>query len=559
LLIPIDKNVILNEYQMPEIIIIDTKNPQETKTIKITPEEQINQECLIGRDNRCYIVLKDNLTSRTHGKITFRHGSYFYSDLGSRNGSKINNENVQVNQEYSLKPSDTIALGSHLLWVKAIAEEKTALAPQSLAPEQYMPLAKMDTASLETWTQGIKQLKCVQIIDETVDVKTFTFVCEPPVKFDYQPGQSLTLNLDIDGKSVKHPYSISSTPSRPHTLEITVKRVSTPEQQHSNSLGLVNNWLHDNLQVGTQITADAPMGNFTNFAHPAAKLLLISASSGITPMMSMSRWICDTVSNVDIVFLHSARTPQDLIFRQELEMMSSRYPNFKLALTVTRSVLGQPWYGYRGRINETSLQAIAPDYQKRIVYVSGPNPFIEATKKLLQKINFPLEQYYEESFGGTKQSKVISTMPDVLPTSIIQTPAALAPAAAPAHISAVSTPALALAPAAAPAPTNISAVPATRIVNNFAPIPVPVSAPAHPVIVLSKSGQEVSYKSQECILDVAEAEGAALPSGCRMGVCGACKVKKIAGEVVYDEDVACEHGFIYTCVARPVGRVVLEA
>ena len=46
-------------------------------------------------------------------------------------------------------------------------------------------------------------------------------------------------------------------------------------------------------------------------------------------MMSMSRWICDTVSNVDIVFLHSARSPEDIIFRQELEMMTSRYPQFQ--------------------------------------------------------------------------------------------------------------------------------------------------------------------------------------------------------------------------------------
>jgi glycine betaine catabolism B len=524
---------------MPEIIIIDTRNPQETKTIEIVPEEQINQECLIGRDNRCCVVLNDNLASRTHGKIAFRHGSHFYCDLGSRNGSKINNENVQINQEYLLKPSDTIALGNHLLWVKAIAEEETTFAPQFLTPEQYMPLATMDTASLETWTQGTKQVKCVQIVDETVDVKTFTFVCEPPVKFDYQPGQFLTLNLDIEGKSVKRSYSVSSTPSRPHTIEITVKRVSTPENEPSAPLGLVSNWLHDNLKVGTQITANAPMGKFTNFAHPAAKLFLISAGSGITPMMSMSRWICDTVSNVDIVFLHSARSPQDIIFRQELEMMSSRYPNFKLAITVTRSVPGEPWYGYRGRINETILPAIAPDYKERIVYVCGPNPFIETTKELLQKINFPMEHYYEESFGGAKQSKTIPTVPAVPQTSIVQTPAAV----------------------------PISAVPATRIVNGStsvpaavpAPVPAAVATSSNPVIVLSKSGQEVTCDGEECILDVAEAEGAALPFGCRMGVCGACKVKKIAGEVIYDDDVACEDGFIYTCVARPVGRVVIEA
>ena len=549
---------------MPEIIIIDTRKPQETKTVQLNPENQLNQECLVGRDERCCIVLNDTLASRTHGKIAFRNGNYYYSDLGSRNGTKINNEDAQLNQEYLLKPSDTIALGNHLLWIKAIAGVEADVSP-SLTPEQYMPLAAIDSDNLETWTQGKKLLKCVQIINETVDVKTFTFVSEPPVKFDYQPGQFATLNLDIDGKSVKRSYSISSTPSRPHTLEITVKRVPAPHDEPSAPPGLVSNWLHDNLKVGSQIEMNAPVGKFTNFANPSAKLFLISAGSGITPMMSMSRWICDTVSNVDIVFLHSARSPEDIIFRQELEMMSSRYPNFKLAITVTRPEIGQPWYGYTGRINETILPAIASDYKERTVYVCGPNPFMEATKELLQKINFPMENYYEESFGGAKKKKKpAATIPTADQTSIVLPQAVQSQASIPTHVPTATS--------ASPV-TTISAIPRTSIVNSSAPVPAEatVSAPAEvptsvpkttsssPVVVLSKSGQEIACDGEECILEVAEAEGVDLPSSCRMGACGTCKVKKLEGKVIYDDDVDCEDDYILTCVARPVGRVKIEA
>ena len=541
---------------MPEIIIIDTRKPQETKTVQLNPENQLNQECLVGRDERCCIVLNDTLASRTHGKIAFRNGNYYYSDLGSRNGTKINNEDAQLNQEYLLKPSDTIALGNHLLWIKAITGVETA-ASQPLTPEQYMPLATIDNASLETWTQGTKQLKCVQIINETVDVKTFTFVSEPPVKFDYQPGQFATLNLDIDGKKVKRSYSISSTPSRPHTLEITVKRVPAPHDEPSAPPGLVSNWLHDNLEVGSQIEVNAPMGKFTNFANPSRKLFLISAGSGITPMMSMSRWICDTVSKVDIVFLHSARSPEDIIFRQELEMMTSRYHNFKLAITVTRPVPGQAWYGYTGRINENILPAIASDYKERTVYVCGPNPFMEATKELLQKINFPMENYYEESFGGAKKKKKpAATIPTADQTSIV-----LPQAVQPQTPFPTSVP---TATSASPA-TTISTIPHTSIVNSStsAPVSAPISIPtvtsSSPVVVLSKSGQEITCDGEECILEAAEAKGADLPFGCRMGACGACKVKKLEGEVIYDDDVDCEDGYILTCLARPTGRVAIEA
>lgn len=546
---------------MPEIIIIDTRKPQETKTIQLAPENQLNQECLLGRDVRCCIVLDDTLASRTHGKIAFRNGNYFYSDLGSRNGSKINNEDAQLNQEYLLKPSDTIALGNHLLWIKEIAGVEDSTTVGSLTPEQYMPLAFADVTSLETWTQGTKQVKCVQIIDETVDVKTFTFAAIPPVKFSYQPGQFVTLNLNIDGKSIKRSYSISSTPSRPHTLEITVKRVPAPRDEPTAPPGLVSNWLHDNLKVGSQIEINAPMGKFTNFANPSAKLLLISAGSGITPMMSMSRWICDTISKIDIVFLHSARSPEDIIFRQELEMMTSRYPNFKLAITVTRPVPGQAWYGYTGRINETILPAIASDYQERTVYVCGPNPFMEATKELLQKISFPMENYYEESFGGAKKKKkAAATVPTADATSIIQ-PSNIRLSTPPKSeaLPEISTASIVnMAPANVSASTPISA-PAQLPHQLGVSTPVPAPASSTPVVVLAKLGKEISCDGEESILDVAEAEGADLPFGCRMGACGACKVKKIEGEVVYDDDVDCEDGYILTCVARPTGRVAIEA
>ena len=543
---------------MPEIIIIDTRKPQETKSVSIAPQEQLNQECLLGRDDRCCIVLDDSLASRTHGKIAYRNGNYYYIDLGSRNGSKVNNIDAQLNQEYHLKPSDTIALGNHLLWIKAIAGAESVAAPQSLTPEQYMPLATIDPTTIETWTQGTRQVRCVQIIDETADVKTFTFVAEPPVKFNYKPGQFITLSLDVNGKNIKRSYSISSTPSRPHTIEVTVKRVPAPHDEPGAPPGLISNWLHDNLTVGSQIEVNAPMGKFTNFANPSSKILLISAGSGITPMMSMSRWICDTVSNVDIVFLHSARSPEDIIFRQELEMMTARYPNFKLAITVTRPVPGQPWYGYTGRISETILPAIASDYKERTVYVCGPNPFMEATKELLQNISFPMENYYEESFGGAKKKKKpdTSTIPASDRTSIFQpAPPVAPPTVSPPTVSPTSIFSSPVAPVEAPTP---AAPPAPPIPTPAAPAPAPATS-SSPVVVLSKSGQEIACDGEEVILDVAEAEGADLPFGCRMGACGACKVKKIEGEVAYDDDVDCEEGFVYTCVARPVGKVVIEA
>ena len=109
---------------MPEITVLNLPQTQKTKTFEITPRKKNNQECFIGRDNRCCVVLDDMKISRIHGKIAFRNGTYYYTDLGSRNGSQINHKRVKAHQNYPLKSSDTIALGNHLIWIKDIADRQ---------------------------------------------------------------------------------------------------------------------------------------------------------------------------------------------------------------------------------------------------------------------------------------------------------------------------------------------------------------------------------------------------------------------------------------------------
>ena len=288
---------------------------------------------------------------------------------------------------------------------EGVAPQEATIAP-SISPHQYMPVAMAEPTKLERWTTGDLTVRCVRVIDEIVDVKTFCFVASPPLLFTYKPGQFVTLDLEINGEQVLPSYSISSTPSRPHTLEITVKRVPLPPADGAEvSQGLVSNWLHENVIVGSEIKLSGALGKFTCFANPCQKLLLISAGSGIAPMMSMSRWLVDTASECDIIFFHSARSPSDIIFRQELELISARHPNFNLAITTTRKELGQSWLGLTGRLTATMLQSVAPDFRERTVYVCGPNTFMESVQELLEGLSFPMQNYYEESFGPPRKKE----------------------------------------------------------------------------------------------------------------------------------------------------------
>ncbi|MGZ8227007.1 MAG: hypothetical protein ACXWT3_10260 [Methylococcaceae bacterium] len=86
----------------------------------------------------------------------------------------------------------------------------------------------------------------------------------------------------------------------------------------------MSNWFCDHVRLGDVLTVKGPAGKFTCFNFPSQKMLFIGAGSGITPILSMSRWITDTASNVDVKLLASFKSPPDIIFRRKFEMLSAR-------------------------------------------------------------------------------------------------------------------------------------------------------------------------------------------------------------------------------------------
>ncbi|MEL6813564.1 MAG: 2Fe-2S iron-sulfur cluster-binding protein [Cyanobacteria bacterium J06598_3] len=492
--------------------VINT-NTNDVYTAEIAPRSPQQSECLIGRHPDCDLVLDGPAVSRVHGRVLFDTDQCFFTDLGSTDGSRLNNEEICVNHTYAIAPDDVIRIGDFALIVESLRPADQARLNNSPANNRW-----------SSDTPGEITARCVQIIQETHDVKTFRFVAEPELLFNFKPGQFVTLKLPItdnNNKPILRSYSISSSPSRPHTLDITVKRVGPA----SDGLppGKVSNWLHDQLEVGATLTLQGPYGTFNCIDHPADKLLLISAGSGITPMMSISQWLSDRAATTDITFIHAARTPHDIIFRQRLELLAAQHPNFKLALTLTKDTPSLPWAGFRGRLNPALLQAICPDFTNRTTFVCGPAGFMESTKALLQAQNFPMENYYEESFGGppTPSSKPNSTQTSKTPPI-------------------------------PPLPTPHSPTPNS---------PSPHSPPA---VEFTASGKTIPCDDTETLLDAAEQAGITLPSGCRMGSCGACKHQIADGEVCYDVEPRGlsegdrTSGHVLTCIAKPVGKVVLS-
>ncbi len=307
------------------------------------------------------------------------------------------------------------------------------------------------------------------------------------------------------------------------------------------------------MRVGRKIKISGPLGKFSCWQHPSPKLLLISGGSGITPMMSMSRWICDTAAECDVVFLHSAKHPADIIYHQELMTMAGRHQNFRPLITVTGWQSGQGWLGLRGRVTADLLKSLVPDLMERRIFVCGPSAFMEATKAIAQQLGFPMEQYHEESFGGAKKSKPPISTPD---------------------------PAVASGPSGAGSGNAGGALrqmlqaggAAVGAARKPEPNVVPAKVAATPaqtggiVVTFQKSDRQVSGDGSASILEMAEENGVKIRSSCRAGACGTCKKQKLSGNVRMDdfdgEALAADEqaaGYILTCVSFPIEAVVIDA
>jgi ferredoxin-NADP reductase len=251
-------------------------------------------------------------------------------------------------------------------------------------------LKAMSQASGEYWDpENDDKLVCIDVHDETHDVKSFTFVSPDRKQFEFSAGQYFKFELGLDNEDDGRCYSVSSSPLRRNAITITVKRVPG---------GKVSNWLHDNLTPNTAICASGPLGRFV---RPAAnKFLFLSGGSGITPLMSMARELADTAESTDVIFLHAGRSPKDLIFREEIANIARRIKGFRILMLPEDIATERCWPGISGRISKEFLSLAAPDIADRVVMCCGPAPFMAAARKISVELGVPESNYHEESFDA---------------------------------------------------------------------------------------------------------------------------------------------------------------
>ncbi|MGF1764094.1 2Fe-2S iron-sulfur cluster-binding protein [Aliivibrio kagoshimensis] len=245
--------------------------------------------------------------------------------------------------------------------------------------------------AIKTWDPSTETLVCVARWNETVDTVTFRFEVnvakKSTRKFEFKPGQFLTIGVEIEGKLEYRAYSLSSIPNT-HYAELTIKRVDG---------GKVSNYLIDQLTVGDAVTSLGPEGSFNSTdCQYRDKVTLISAGCGITPVMSMAKQWLENKADVDINFVHIARNKTSIIFAEQLKSFSKDNRNFQASLLLKNAEGTE----YReGKINKETLQELCPDLQQSTVFLCGPVQFMKDVKGYIQSSDFDMNHFFEESFS----------------------------------------------------------------------------------------------------------------------------------------------------------------
>ncbi|HKP51148.1 MAG TPA: ferredoxin reductase [Chloroflexia bacterium] len=241
------------------------------------------------------------------------------------------------------------------------------------------------------------QIAAVKAIEqETPKVKTFTLSI--PSWIAHRAGQHYDVRLTApDGYQAQRSYSIASAPERRGEIQLTIERLDDGE---------VSSYMHDVLVVGDLVEVRGPIGGYFVWEagmdmSEAGGLLLIAGGSGVVPLMAMVRHRAGSGSRIPTRLLYGSRTPDDVIYLRELNMLSAEGNGLEVFHTFTRA---QPpgWTGYARRIDAQMLGEVAgPLGAQAQTFICGPTLLVEAAANGLVQMGISPTQIRTERFGPT--------------------------------------------------------------------------------------------------------------------------------------------------------------
>ena len=213
---------------------------------------------------------------------------------------------------------------------------------------------------------------------------TLTFAPEGEPMPLHRPGQFLFLTLRRAGlRAEEHPFTISSSPTSAPEITVTIKESG----DYTRTIG--------RTQPGDTALLDGPYGRFSLVHHDAPAYLFIAGGVGITPIMSMLRYMRDSGDGRPARLIFANRRERDILFRDELAAMPGN-----VGVVHVLSEAGEEWKGCRGRASTEVIRDLAGDLMTRAdVFLCGPPPMMEALSEALRECGVAKRRIHMEKFA----------------------------------------------------------------------------------------------------------------------------------------------------------------
>lgn len=210
----------------------------------------------------------------------------------------------------------------------------------------------------------------------------------------HRAGQHVDVRLTAeDGYRTERSYSIASSPEERGRITLTIERLDDGE---------VSPYLVDELRVGDKLEFRGPIGGYFVWDETmGGPLMLIAGGSGVVPLMAMLRHRNTVGSTVPTHLLYSARSYEEILYRDELDSLGSRGTDVKVTYTLTRAVPAN-WTGYHRRVDNDLLRDVAwSGAEYPLAYTCGPTQFVETVAQDLLSLGYKPERVKTERFGPT--------------------------------------------------------------------------------------------------------------------------------------------------------------
>jgi len=243
------------------------------------------------------------------------------------------------------------------------------------------PLAIDDLLGLvdPTWSLSAVRARVVDAIRETADARTL--VLRPNGLWrGHRSGQHVSVEVEIGGRRLTRSFSLSAPPRSDGLVRITVKR-------HDG--GKVSPWWNEVAAVGDVVTLSQASGSFVLPTPLPPRIVMLSAGSGITPLMAMLRELHASGAFCQVVFVHCAHSRADLIFADELERVARESVHVDLRLFLSNEY---------GRLGPRRFARLAAEAGDSPAFVCGPAAFMQGARRAWQDAGLGAGLHFEH-FG----------------------------------------------------------------------------------------------------------------------------------------------------------------